>query len=480
MRINPLLLIDFYKADHRRQYPQGTELVYSNFTPRKSRVAGTNHMTFFGLQYAVKEYLIGRFNEDFFWRAKASVVNEYQQFMERTLGSFPGGSDHVADLHDLGYLPVKIKALPEGTRVPLQTPALTMWNTVPEFYWLTNYLETLLSAVLWKPCTSATTAGDFREIFDHFAEATSDMPEFVDWQGHDFSFRGMSGLEDAVMSGAAHLLHFTGTDTVPAIRFLEEYYGADLGKELIGGSVPATEHSVMCAGGSEGEMQTLERLLQLYPSGIVSVVADTWDLFRLVDDYLPRLKDKVMSRDGKLVIRPDSGIPNKILNGDPDAGSELERIGVIRLLDKHFGSTVNTKGFRQLDPHVGTIYGDGINREELLRIFTGMQSNGYASTNAVIGLGSYTYEYVTRDTFGTVCKATYVEIDGKPQPIFKDPKTGGWKKSHRGLLRVNPDLTTTQNVSWAEEGGMMEEVFEDGKLLREHTLQEIRDRVRTY
>lgn len=470
--INPLLLIDFYKADHRRQYPDNTTLVYSNFTPRKSRVEGTEHLMFFGLQYLVKEYLINKFNNYFFSRPKDVVCAEYNRVMKYTIGGIP--TEHIGQLHDLGYLPLKIKAVPEGTKVPLQTPCMTMWNTKPEFFWLTNYLETLFSAILWKPSTSATTASDFREILDFFADRTSDMLPFVAWQGHDFSFRGMSGLEDALMSGAGHLLHFNGTDTVPAIIFLEKYYDAELENELVGGSVPATEHSVMCAGGIHDEMTTIKRLLNLYPEGIVSVVSDTWDLWRVIDDYLPRLKDQIMSRPGKLVVRPDSGIPNKILNGDPDAGNELEKMGVLRILEKHFGSRTNSKGFKQLDDHVGTIYGDGIDRSELTRILTGMENNGYASTNSVFGLGSYTYEYVTRDTFGTVCKATYVEIDGVGYPIFKDPKTGAWKKSHRGLLAVNPDLSVSQNVTWDQEGGIMDVVFEDGKLKRNQSLKEIR------
>jgi len=473
-RINPLFLIDFYKSDHRSQYPEGTQLVYSNFTPRKSRIKGVNHMTFFGLQYAIKEYLINSFNKYFFWQPKSVAVGKYAHFMRNTL-STPINTDHIGQLHDLGYLPLEIWALPEGTDVPLQTPVMTFWNTKPEFFWLTNYLETLLSALLWKPCTSATTAGLFRQALDYYAQETSDNPEFVDWQGHDFSFRGMSGVEDACMSGAGHLLHFTGSDTVPAILFLKEYYDADITNMKTGGSVCSTEHSVMSAGEEHNELNTIKRLLNIYPDGVLSIVSDTWDLFRLVNEYLPTLKDQIMGRRGKLVIRPDSHIPHKILNGDPDSTCELEKMGVIRLLDKHFGSTINSKGYKDLDPHVGAIYGDGINLYELRKILSGMKDNGYSSTNCVFGIGSFTYQYVTRDTFGTVCKATYIEVDGKPRPIFKSPKTGAWKKSHKGLLRVNEDLSVTENVSWDEQGGMLKPVFKDSVLLREWTLDEIRE-----
>ena len=474
--INPLLLIDFYKADHRSQYPPGTELVYSNFTPRKSRIPGVNHMTFFGLQYILKEYLVDRFNEHFFSLPKDQAVGEYDEFMRNTL-STPISVDHIADLHDLGYLPLCIMALPEGTNVPLQTPAMVFWNTSKKFYWLTNYLETLLSALLWKPCTSATIAGLIRNVLDGYAKQTSDNREFVDWQGHDFSFRGMSGVEDACMSGAGHLLHFKGTDTVPAIQFLRQYYDASFSEGIIGGSVPATEHSVMSAGGKENELDTIRRLLKIYPEGIISIVSDTWDLFKLVNEYLPTLKDEIMGRNGKIVCRPDSGRPHKILNGNPDSTCELEKKGVIRLLHEHFGGTVNSKGYIDLDSHVGTIYGDGINLDELRRILIGMAANGYSSANCVFGIGSYTYQYVTRDTLGTVCKATYVEVNGQPRPIFKSPKTGAWKKSHKGLLCVNPDLSVEENVSWDRNGGIMEKVFYNGRILRTQSLNDIRSLV---
>ena len=252
MQTNPLTLIDFYKADHRRQYPAGTELVYSNLTPRKSRIPNVDDVVFFGLQYFVQEYLIRQWNEGFFERPKAEVVARYQRRMDTALGPGAITVEHIAALHELGYLPLEIKALPEGSVVPMRVAMLTMRNTKPEFFWLTNYLETLISCVLWKPCTSATTARRYRRVFDQFADETVGNREFVTWQGHDFSMRGMSGVEDAVLSASAHLLSFSGTDCVPAIDFLEDYYSANADAELVGGSVPATEHSVQCLGGAMG------------------------------------------------------------------------------------------------------------------------------------------------------------------------------------------------------------------------------------
>ena len=303
MKTSPILLKDGYKVGHKFQYPEGTTLVYSNLTPRKSRSSEVDEIVFFGLQYFIKEYLIHQFDEHFFQRPKAEVLKEYARRMDNYLGKDSITYKHIGDLHDLGYLPLEIKAIPEGELVPMKVPIFTIKNTQPEFFWLTNMLETVLSAILWKPCTSATTAFEYVRNFTRYAHETvgSDL-SFVPWQGHDFSFRGMSGIEDAVMSGAAHLLSFTGTDTIPAIDFLEQYYNADCEKELIGGSVPATEHSVMCMGTQGDEIGTFERLIsKVYPAGIVSIVSDTWDFWQVITDFLPRLKSQILARDGKVV-----------------------------------------------------------------------------------------------------------------------------------------------------------------------------------
>lgn len=483
--INTMLALDFYKSDHRRQYPENTELVYSNFTPRKSRVEGVDEMVFFGLDYAIQEYLIDRMNTQFFHKPKDEVVDSYIRRMDNALGKGAIDREHIEALHDLGYVPLLIKALPEGTKVPMGVPAFTMYNTHKDFAWVTNYFETLLSSLIWKPCTSATTAHQFRNLFDKYAKLTGADSSAVDFQGHDFSFRGMSGFEDACMSGAAHLLSFKGTDTVPAIDFLEMFYAANSDREFVGGSVAATEHSVMCAGGMESELETIRRLLRLYPTGILSVVSDTWDFWKVVTEYLPILKDEIVARwerdpNSKLVIRPDSGVPHQILNGAEHSSKGPQNLGLIGCLGNIFGYTVNEKGYKRLHPCIGAIYGDGINMEEATRILSGLENSGWESTSVVLGLGSYTYQYVTRDTYGTVCKATYCEIDGESYPIFKSPKTGAWKKSHKGLLRVNSDLTVSEDVSWDEEkGGLLQSVFVDGvHLHRNNNLSEIRERIK--
>lgn len=498
--IHPCLLKDFYKVGHKFQYPKGTTLVYSNLTPRGTRRdPKPEGIVAYGFQYFVIEYLINQFRENFFERSRDKVVAEYKRRVDCALG--PGTDvSHIGELHELGYLPLRVKAVPEGTLVPYRVPAFTICNTVPEFFWLTNMLESILSNVLWIASTSATTAFGYRKVFEQYARETGADPAFVPWQGHDFSFRGMAGLEAACISGAAHLLSFTGTDTIPAIDFLELYYGADAEKELIGGSVPATEHSVMCMGSKGGEFETFKRLLtEVYPNGILSVVSDTWNLWDVIWTILPRLKREIMARNGKLVIRPDSGDPVKILLGDPDANDGRAKLGVIRGLSYYFGSKPNAKGFLELDPHVGTIYGDSITPERQKAILQGLKDMGYASSNVVLGIGSYTYQHVTRDTDGWAMKATYGERNGAGVPIFKDPITdNGLKKSAYGLLKVEEEdgfkyqgegkwpahtktLKCVEDVDWnAEREGVLETVFLDGELKRFETLAQIRQRVQGY
>jgi nicotinamide phosphoribosyltransferase len=248
MKINPLNCIDFYKSGHLVQYPEGTELIYSNFTPRSSRLFNgkSNEIVFAGLQGFCKWFLIDLWNEGFFNQPKEQVVKGYKRRMDNSLGPDAVSMTHIEALHDLGYLPLKIKALPEGARVPMKVPVLTIVNTHPEFFWLVNYLESVMSAELWKTCTNATIAAEYKDLLVKYAKETGSPVEFCDLQGHDFSFRGMSGVFDAASSGFGHLISFAGTDSVPAIDYAEEYYGANVEKELIGVSVPATEHSVTC------------------------------------------------------------------------------------------------------------------------------------------------------------------------------------------------------------------------------------------
>jgi len=490
MNLNPATAIDGYKVDHRRQYPDNTEVVFSNLTARTTRREYTDHLVFFGLQYFIKSFLIKSWEDDFFKQQKDEVIRRFSRRINNYLGPNNVGTQHIADLHDLGYLPIKIMALPEGSVYSLRVPCLVIFNTDERFFWLTNYLETILSTNVWGMCTSATTAHEYKKILTAYALETDGSTEFVNWQGHDFSFRGMYGAEAATMSGAAHLLSFTGTDTIPAIDFLEDFYGANSDLELVGGSVAATEHSVMCAGGMDNELETFRRLIQdIYPAGIVSIVSDSWDFWdfwQVMTDFTVKLREQILARDGKVVFRPDTGCPVKMICGDADAeiGSP-EYKGAIECLWEVFGGSETKQGYKILDPHVGLIYGDSITIERATAICAGLKAKGFASTNVVFGIGSYTYQYVTRDTDGFAVKATFAKISGENREIFKAPKTGdGTKNSAKGLVAVykndQGEFYLKDQVSWNEVNDCeFVPVFENGKLLNEVTLTEVRERLAT-
>jgi len=491
MKINPLTAIDFYKADHRNQYPKGTTEVYSNFTPRSNRLAKViesgydNKVVVFGLQYFIKHFLQEVWNEQFFNQNKTEVLAAYKRRMDYALGPDAITVEHIESLHDLGYLPLKIKALPEGARVSVGIPVLTVVNTHPDFFWLTNYIESVISCYLWKPMTSATTAFEYKKLLMKYALKTGSDIDFVPFQAHDFSFRGLSSLQDSAASGAAHLTSFCGTDTVPGIDMLEDYYGADATQESVGFSVPATEHSVMCMGMEDGELSTIKRLItNIYPTGIVSIVSDTWDFWQVITEFLKILKDDIITREGKVVIRPDSGDPVKIICGDNNAPENSpEYKGAIQCLWDIFGGTKTKAGYKLLDEHISLIYGDSITLERAQKILQRLETKGFASGNVVLGIGSYTYQYVTRDNHGFAIKATSGIVNGERRDIFKDPKTdNGIKKSAKGLLRVEKEegnyVLYDQQTSTQEKQGKLELVFKDGQLIKEQSLSEIRNRLK--
>lgn len=482
------ILCDFYKISHRAMYPEKTQLVYSTWTPRATRMKGVDQVVWFGAQAFIQEYLIDLFQEHFFSRPKKEVIAEYARLIKFTLGDQSPQTKHLEDLHDLGYLPLAIKTLPEGVIVPLRVPTLTIQNTKPEFFWLTNFIESLASAELWQPTTSATIAYEYRKLLTTAAMETVGDASFVPFQGHDFSMRGMSSLRSAILSGLGHLTSFVGTDTIPAIPAAEYYYGANIETELIGTSVPATEHSIQCAYGND--LAYLERMLSVvHPSGIVSIVSDGYDFWDVIGRVVPALKDKILARKGgavgdKVVIRPDSGDPVLIVCGDPSAPEgSLQRKGAIEALWDIFGGTQTTQGFKLLDSHIGLIYGDAITLDRAREILKRLREKGFASVNVVFGIGSYTYQYNTRDTFGFALKSTLCVIGDKEKPIFKDPKTDdGTKKSQKGRVAVFKEGNTYKfkdgfTLNEKIPGDELVEVFRDGKWVQKHTFKEIRSRI---
>lgn len=551
--IPPAVQIDGYKVDHRNQYDWRTELIVSNFTPRSTRRENTDKVVFAGLQYFVKEYLISQWNSAFFQRPVEEVVKQFNRIINNYLGPNNVGDQHIRDLHALGYLPIVILALPEGTEHKLKVPSILIWNTDKRFYWLTNYLETILSTTIWGICTSATTAHQYKKLLTKYALETVGNTDFVQWQGHDFSFRGMFGLEAACMSGSGHAFSFTGSDTIPVIPFLEHYYNADCEKELIIGSVAATEHSVACsvildfvnkiriektANGETviedelmnlADVQYVKRLItEIYPKGIVSIVADSFDYWNTITNTARVLKDVILARDGKVVFRPDTGDPVKVVCGytyleltslempDVDVlpevvkydgkyyfytfqpndfsddflklGDEIssaEVKGSIECLWDIFGGTTTEKGYKLLDSHVGLIYGDSITLKRAEQICEGLKLKGFASINIVFGIGSYTYQYVTRDTDGYAVKATYAIIDGVALEIYKSPKGAEFKKSAKGLPAVFKDsdgeLYLKDQATWEQVNNCeFVKVFEDGKLLKDYSLTEVRNNLKQY
>jgi nicotinamide phosphoribosyltransferase len=522
----------------------------------------------FGIQYVVK-YVDSLYREHFFNVPKDLVCGEAKQFLSNYLNTDYDVS-HFESLHDLGYLPIHIKTLDEGTIVGTKVPILTIYNTHPDFFWLPNFLETLISSLLWKPVHSASLAYAYKKILvDAALRTDKDNLWITDFQGHDFSFRGMQHPESAISSGLGFLTSFKGSDTVPALLAAKKYYNTDSAAY----SVPASEHAVVTAFGKEDEIESFKRILEQFPKGIVSMVSDSFDLWEVLVEYLPSLKSVIMTRDGKLVIRGDSGDPVDIICGEfskdkftdlstwykkedspvnhPEffEDSLLEEVrentphgehgntewestyqingklykakihniewnrydkqyyyiemyekahitveevpiepkhkGIVELLWDVFGGTVNEQGFKVLDSHVGAIYGDSITLERAEAICSRLEAKGFASTNTVLGVGSFSMGYATRDNQGGAIKATYCELDNGEvkRNIFKDPITDdGTKKSAKGLLRVDYNeegkISLYDEQTWEQEStGLLTTVYLNGFIKKETTLDEIRKRL---
>lgn len=495
--INAMLYTDGYKLGHKTMYPDGMNKLYSNFTPRTNKhfPEATHGAVVFGIQYFLKKYLVDDFNSNFFSRPKEVVLKEYYDLLTGFLGKEMAdriGVDHIAELHDLGYLPIHIKALPEGTYCPYGVPMLTITNTNGRFAWLTNYLETLLSNGLWKAVNSATTSDVFkRELIRHAIKTGFYNPEDtsnVDFLCHDFSMRGLCGIEDAVVVGMAHATSFCGGETVPSIIGAEYYYDADKLKQTILGTIPATEHSIECSNatdfdGNPDDERYLKEILKKFPNGFISIVADGYDYWNFIGTLIPKYKNQIMARNGRVVIRPDSGDPVKIICGDPEADDPIIRMGSYEFLCKTFGGSINKMGYMELDPHIGLIYGDAITMKRQREIYKRLEEKGIAGTNLVLGVGSFAFSCVTRDNLGQAMKSTYCEIGGRPKEIFKDPKTttatGMVKKSLRGLIRVEQDdngnyYALDRQTKEEEKQGCLHTVFLDGKMLNETSLENIR------
>mgnify|MGYP000849423362 FL=1 len=485
---NPLLCCDFYKTAHADQYPACLTRMVSYYTPRTTRLADTQKVTLFGLQAFVQEYLIDAFHTWFFARLYEEVRDEYLRLLGATIHTQGVGEHRLKALHDLGYLPLAIRAVPEGIRTDIHVPQIEISNTHPAFAWLVNSIETMLSCSMWHTQVSAEVGYRYRQIVDHYAALTCDDDVQPARLIGDFSMRGQESVESATKSSAAFCLSFLNTATVPAILWLEKYYDADCTKEPVAFGALSTEHSVMCSNFAvDGdEITHIRRLLtEVYPHQSFSMVSDSYDYWHLVDELLPQLKEEILAHDGFLSIRGDSGDPVQVLT---DTVSHLWDI---------FGGTVNSKGYKVLDPHIKAIYGDSITPQRCQQIYEILMERGFAINNVSLGVGSFSMECLetigengekqyapyTRDTFGIAVKATYAEdADGNPIMIYKNPKTdtGHFKKSQRGCCRVfqNPDgvYAYEDGLTWqqSQQDNALTLVFKDGKFIKRYTLPEVR------
>jgi nicotinamide phosphoribosyltransferase len=526
----PTMYKDVYKEFHRPAYHPEVSKVYANYVSRSSKHSNTktDFTVHVGLQGFIKDFLLADWQHNFFSVDENTAVFQHGRILSAMLGQ-KVDTTYLRELHRLGYLPLRIKSLPEGTFVPYQVSPVTIENTVEGFQWLTNMIETAFSTDMWYTQTSATTSVAYYATFLKYARMTGLDESFVQFQGHDFSARGLAGRGAWTLAGFGHLASgFVGTDTIPAVIAAEDYYNANVDTELVGCSVPATEHSVTCSWQEEGEVAFYRYLMSMVPTGILSLVFDTWDFWNGVTNILPELKDEIVSRDGTIVIRPDSGDPVKILTGykvhqitefsnpssfdyfDVVEGAEAYEIGgkyyvvdsyddghktrfdlteimeceakgLIECLWDVFGGTITDKGYKLLSDKIGAIYGDSITLERQEQILSRLAAKGFAS-KVVLGIGSYTYQYVTRDTHGSAIKATNVFKNGRDVAICKEPKTDLGKKSAKGLLRVERVdgklVQYDQQTREQEQQGLLEVVFEDGKLIKETSLAEIRKLVR--
>lgn len=481
---NPMLLIDFYKAVHAEMLPNGITKSVSYFTPRMSRVNRWNAVVMFGLQGFIKTYLIDYFNREFFNKPYKEIMNEYKRVMDAALGVNAYKIEKIEALHKLGYLPIEIVSLPEGTVVPMHVPMFGITNTHPEFAWLPQSLESLISAEMWHPMLAATVGVTYREIVNKYYTKTCDDNEVRAKALGAFDFRGEECLESAIKAGAGWCLSFLNTATVPTIPYLESMYNCDCTKEPVAFGSPSTEHSVMCSNYAvDGDEITLLRrlLTEIYPNTSFSAVLDSYDYWNVIDNILPELKPEIMAHNGCMLMRGDSG----------DCVDVVTKT-VFKLWDI-FGGTVNSKGYKVLDPHVKAIYGDSITVQRCEQIYEILMQNGFACSNVALGVGSFSFQCIeedgilkpfTRDTFSSCIKATYCEIDGKPVPIFKNPKDGGFKKSQKGCCVVytnseSGDISFMDERNWNEavedENNLLKTVFIDGKMTKEYTLAEVRN-----
>jgi len=476
---NIILATDSYKVSHYKQYPPDTEYVYSYF---ESRGGKFDDICFFGLQYFIKRYLCGPV-------VSQEKIDEAREILDNHMGPghfYEEGWKHILEKHG-GRLPIAIKAVPEGTVVPVKNVLFTMVNTDPKCWWLTNYLETLMVEV-WYPMTVCTNSREQKKIiYNAFQKTGCDLNAGINFKLHDFGYRGVSSVESAATGGAAHLVNFWGTDTLAAILALKYYYNGtnenepgvtvplppnpDILLPVAGLSIPAAEHSTITSWGRDGELDAFRNMLTQYPTGLVAVVSDSYNVYEACSKLWGKeLKEMILNRDGTLVVRPDSGDPPVIV---PQ---------LLDLLGEAFKEKVTTTstGHKLLPPQIRMIQGDGISYETLGEILDAMAEKGWAADNLAFGSGGALLQKLNRDTQKCAFKCSeIIKKGGASTQVFKDPITDKGKQSKKGRLSlemVDGKLTTITEGKGDPAKDVLVEVFRDGYLLVDQTCNEIRKR----
>lgn len=463
---NLVLLADAYKYSHHKLYMPGTTKVYSYLESRGGKFDET---VFFGLQYVLKEYLEGAV-------ITTADIDEAEALLLEVFGRNDvfdrKNFDYIVEKHG-GRLPVRIKAVPEGSAIPVSNVMMTIENTDPKCFWLTNFLETLLMQ-MWYPITVATLSREIKKVVKRYYEQTATVgaEAGIDFVLNDFGFRGVSSVESAGLGGAAHLVNFLGSDTLAGSMLAKKYYKAT---KAYGMSIPATEHSICTVLGEQGEKEVFKHILDTFPTGIVACVSDSFNIFRACEEYWGEdLKNQILERDGRLVIRPDSGDPIQTL------------LKIFEILFNKFGFVTNSKGYKVLPTQVRVIQGDGINYESIGEIYEALKANSISAENLVLGMGGALLQKVDRDTQKFAIKCSFAEVNGQGVNVQKSPTemdengniTPSFKKSKTGKLKLirSTGYRTVMETEAQNEIDELVTVFENGSLTKEYSFEEVRMR----
>lgn len=450
---NICIMTDSYKFTHYNMYPHDTTKIYSYFESREG--AKYPYTVFFGLQYLLKEYFIGRVVDFEYIRKAEALVNSHfvMKIFNRDMWTY------IVNKHQ-GRLPLRIRAVPEGMPVPIRNVMMTVENTDDKCPSLTNFCETILTHI-WSASTVATASRECKVMMKKYLQETSDDLSCLDFMLHDFGYRGVSCPEAGAFCGAGHLLNFLGTDTFGAIDLVMQYYGPI---PMPAFSVRATEHSIMTSLGKDGEALIMEKILGDNPDGILAWVIDSYDYREFIRIAGTKFKERILARNGKLVFRPDSGDPVKT------------SLDVVTMLSEYFGYSVNQKGYKVLNPKIGMLWGDGIDFEGIKNILEEFKNSGFSASNIVFGMGGGLLQKINRDTQMNSFKCSYIERDGKGYDVSKSPIGSSFKQSKKGKLKLVNGECGLKTVDEKESGeDLLEDVFVNGKLVRNHLFSDIRE-----